>query len=315
MSQTPSVGGDAPQADLIKDATIETFQADVLETSMQVPVIVDFWATWCGPCKTLGPILENATKARGGKVRMVKVDTDKNQMLAQQLRIQSLPTVMAFVGGQPVDGFMGAVPESEVNAFMDRVLAQAEQMGLSGGNAGPDPKEILEAAGAALAAGEFGPAISAYAQVAEISEPGSDPFMEALAGVGLTQLAAGDPEAARGTLSQAPEDKVDHPALAQLKAQLAITGDGGDDAELAPLRAAHQANPADQDAAMALAEGLLSAGQQEAAMDTLLDMIAKDREWNESAAREKLLTVFEALGAAHPEVKKARRRLSSILFS
>ena len=314
MSSTPAPGG---TPDLVKDSTIETFQADVLQTSMEVPVIVDFWATWCGPCKTLGPILEKAVAERGGQVKMVKVDVDKNQMLAQQLRIQSMPTVMGFIGGQPVDGFVGAVPESEVNLFIDRMIAAAGQMGLQGG---ADPaalsvKDLLSAGQEALAANDLQGAIQAFAGAAESSEDDSDERVEALAGIAQVQMMAGDAEAAKATLTQVPEAKADHPALAQIKAQLELIGNAEQAGDLGGAEAAYRANPSNQEAGMAFAEALISGGRMEAAMDVLLDLITADREWNEGAAKAKLLTAFEALGAAHPEVKKARRRLSSILFS
>lgn len=306
--------GASGQGDLVKDATIETFQADVMDVSMQVPVVVDFWAAWCGPCKTLGPLLEAQVKARGGKIKMVKVDTDKNQMLAQQLRIQSLPTVMAFVGGQPVDGFAGALPESQIGQFLDKVITMGEQAGLAPAT-GADPKALVEAGDAAFAAEDLSTAMQAYGAAVESATAGSDEQVTGLAGMARCAIAVGNPDQAEQMLAMVPAAKEGHPAVAQVKAMLALSGGSADQGALAPLQADVAARPDDPAAHFALAEALIDAGDMPSAMAGLLEAIRVDKDWNEGAARAKLLTLFEALGPTDDAVKAARRQLSSLLFS
>lgn len=296
-------------ADLIKNATIETFERDVLETSMAGPVLGDFWAEWCGPCRQLTPMLEKAVTAANGAVRLVKIDIDKNKMLASQMRVQSVPTVYAFFQGRPVDGFQGAVPESQIKAFIARLAD------LAGPPAGaPDFKAVLDAADAALAAGDAAAAAQAFADVAQLSEEaGDEHFVRAVAGLARCRLATGDADGARGVLALVPEAKKNDPALSAVRAQIDLAGKAGGD--LAGLKRRAAAAPKDYALRLELAEALAADGDMEGAIDELLAMYSADRMWNEEAARRKLLTIFEALGPTHPQTLSGRRRLSSLLFS
>ncbi len=319
MSLRPPAAGPNPAApaakDLIRDATIETFERDVLEASMSIPVIVDFWAEWCGPCRQLTPALEKAVTAARGAVRLVKIDIDKNKMLASQMRIQSVPTVYAFIQGRPVDGFQGAIPESQVKAFIDRLVKAAGQLAMGGADDDAlDLKAVLDAADEALAAGDAASAAQAFAEVAQIAEEaGDENFLRALAGLARCRLATGDVAGAREALMLAPPAKQNDAAFTAVRAQIDLADKSGGD--IAGLKRKAEANPMDFAARFELAEALAASGDMAGAIDELIAIVIANRMWNEEAARKKLLQIFEALGPKHPDTLSGRRRLSSALFS
>ena len=305
MSEILGADKDGP-ADAIKNVSIETFEQEVLAASMTAPVIVDFWAEWCGPCKQLAPALEKAVSAAKGAVSLVKVDIDKNQMLAGQLRIQSIPTVYAFYQGRPVDGFQGAVPESEIKAFIERLVEMA------GAEAGAGPVEDFGAAGdAAFENGDVAAAAQYYGEALQ-ADSGN---IAAVAGLARCHLALGDVDKARQTLALAPPDKQNDPVLASVAASVSLAESNPQSGNVAELQARVESAPEDLQARFDLAGAHLGAGDLELAIDELLAIIERDRDWNEETARKKLLTVFDALGGAHPATLRGRRRLSSILFS
>ena len=296
-------GGDA---EIIKDGGLKTFAQDVIQASQRVPVLVDFWAPWCGPCKQLTPILEKVVRAAKGKIRLVKINTDENPEIAQQLRIQSLPTVMAFIGGQPVTGFTGAQPESQVKMIVDRLIGEA-----GGGGGAGDVAALLEEAKAAAERGD--PRTASRLYEALLDEDPANP--EALGGLARCLLAARQFADARGLLDGAPKELQGHAAISGARAALALAEEAGDLGDPAALQARLQRDPDDHEARYQLATVTFLRGQAEAAMEHLLRIVKRDRGWREDLARRQLVKFFEALGPANPATLKGRRMLSGVLFS
>lgn len=299
------LGAQAP-ADLIKDGDTAGFGRDVIEASMAQPVIVDFWAPWCGPCKQLGPVLEKAVQGARGAVRLVKINVDENQSLAAQLRVQSIPAVYAFFQGQPVDGFVGAQSESQAKAFVERLAR------LGGQAAGPSPvDQALEQAKTALDGKQFGAASALFGQVLQHESDNE----EALAGMIRCYLGSGDTAGARAMFDGLSEDLKAKPALVSVAAALELAEASAEAGSIPELRARVAADALDHQARFDLAMALHAAGDREAAADELLEIVRRDRAWNEEAARKQLLKFFEAWGPTDPMTVEARRRLSSLLFA
>ncbi len=300
-----NAGNDAPQGPLVKEISEATFVEDVIEASKEVPVIVDFWAPWCGPCKTLGPALEAAVEAAGGAVRMVKVNVDENQQIAGQLRVQSIPTVYAFKDGQPVDGFQGALPPSEVQAFVDKTAA------LGGGDGGGPMAEALAAAEEMLENGAAADAAQTFAAILEADGSSA----AAYAGLARAHLALDDVDQAEAVLNGAPAELADAQEIEAVHAQITLARQAAEAGPLDDLRAKVEANADDHQARFDLAVALNASGDAQSAVDELLELFRRDREWNEGAAKTQLFTIFDALDAKDPIVLNGRRKLSSIIFA
>ncbi len=307
MEPIIDMNADAPAApgDLIKDSSTATFVQDVIEASQDVPVIVDFWAPWCGPCKQLGPLLEKAVTEANGAVRLVKIDIDQNQQIAQQLRIQSIPAVFAFHQGRPVDGFQGALPESQIKDFIKKLTDSA-------GSAPKSPvDEALEQATAMMEAGDFAQAGAIYGQIIQHAPDN----LPAKAGLAQCLLEAGEDAQAREIVDGLSEEEREDPSVTALVRTFEVADKAAEAGDLAPLRAAVEANPKDPEARYNLAIALFAANERDTAIEELLTVIESNRTWNEDAARLQLLEFFEVMGPADPLTVSARRKLSSMLFS
>ena len=294
-------GAAAPQSDLVKDTTTKTFREDVLTESVKQPVLVDFWAPWCGPCKQLQPIIEKVVKAAGGKVKLVKMNIDENPEIAGQLGIQSIPAVIAFQRGQPVDGFMGALPESQVKGFVERLV----------GPLGPGAaEELIAQAQEAQAQGDAAGAAALFAAVLA-QEPEN---IAALAGLARVELDAGNLEGARGVIAAVPDAKMSDPAVASVLAAIELAEKSASLGDTAELEAKIAQNANDHQARFDLAMALAAKDKRDDAVDHLIEIIKRDRTWDEDGARRHLLQFFDAWGPMDETSIAGRRKLSAVLF-
>jgi putative thioredoxin len=296
-----SVAGSAPDT-AVKDTTTQAFVKDVIEESKRQPVLVDFWAPWCGPCKQLTPVLEKVVKAAKGKLKLVKMNIDEHPAIPQQMGIQSIPAVIAFVNGQPADGFLGALPESQVTAFVER---------LTKGRVSAEDKDLLQAAGAALAEGNAAGAAELFARVLA-DEPTN---VAALAGLVRCYVATGAIEQAKQTLAMIPEGKRNEAAVAAASAALELAEQAKSLGPITDLEAKVAANPLDHQARYELALALNAKGKRKEAVDHLIEITRRDRKWNDDGARKQLVQLFDAWGATDEATVDGRKRLSSILFA
>ena len=294
--------GEAAAPSVVKDTTTQTFVKDVIEESKRQPVLVDFWAEWCGPCKQLGPVLEKVVRAAKGKVKLVKMDIDKHPTIPGQLGIQSIPAVFAFINGQPVDGFLGALPESQVAAFIERVTKD---------RIGAEEQDLLKSADDALAKGDAAGAADLYAQV--LAQDSGN--IAALAGLARSYVRTGATEQAKQTLALVAEAKRNDPAVAAAHAALEVAEQAKSVGPIADLEQKVAANPLDHQARFDLALALNAKGRRQEAVDNLLEIVKRDRKWNDDGARKQLVQFFEAWGPTDEATVAGRRRLSSILFA